>query len=393
MDIAAISKAGIGETVWDNTSRQAVKGLHLRVSKAGQKSFMFYYRSRLGDQRRPKIGTFPEITLAEARARAKVLLLKVAAGEDPQGEWNTKKKEMTVGELFDRVLKGHWDSPRFIKSGYKQDVELYWKNQLKKTFQHKRLSEVDAKMIRSWHTKLSQTPTAANRALEILSKMFSYAIDTEITDRANPCSLVKAHYERKRTRYATKGELIQILNILAREAPKHPLQSAFLLMLIYTGSRPSAISRARWDSLRVFESADGQYGVLSVDGKTTADTGEQETVIFPPQVMSVINLLPRTKPTIVGIKVPTKFWAEVRKEAGCEDLWARDLRRTFATFALSEGINLGTIGELLNHKSTQTTKRYALLTDDSRRLAAMKTASVVSGLLDTKEKDVTPTSN
>ncbi len=58
-----------------------VPGLQLRVRATG-KSFYLYYR-RNGQQRRPKIGDFPGLTVAEAREIAQAMLRDVAAGLDP----------------------------------------------------------------------------------------------------------------------------------------------------------------------------------------------------------------------------------------------------------------------------------------------------------------------
>lgn len=87
--------------------------------------------------------------------------------------------------------------------------------------------------------------------------------------------------------------------------------------------------------------------------------------------MRVIGWLPRVEGmTITGMKMPRTLWRRVREEAGCPDLWVRDWRRTFATLGYSDGVDMWTVGELLNHRSTETTKIYAKMMD-TRRLEAV----------------------
>jgi integrase len=84
---------------------------------------------------------------------------------------------------------------------------------------------------------------------------------------------------------------------------------------------------------------------------------------------------------IFGIKMPSHLWRKIRKEAGCEDLWARDSRRTFATIGMSNGVKMDTVSELLNHSSVQTTKTYAKLNGSARSQAVETIASKMNQLL------------
>jgi predicted DNA-binding transcriptional regulator AlpA len=62
-----------------------VTGLELRVAADGSKIWSLRYRV-YGYQRRLKLGAYPRLSLAKARARANVELRKVDSGVDPQAE-------------------------------------------------------------------------------------------------------------------------------------------------------------------------------------------------------------------------------------------------------------------------------------------------------------------
>lgn len=392
MNVESIRKAAPGETVWDKGDRNSVSGLHVRVSATGKKTFLVYYRTKAGVQRRPKIGDFGELTLAEARKRAKKITDMVAVGEDPKAEWDEAKAELTVKELYDKVLKEYWDKPRFRASDRLRDVKSLWKNHLEPNFGTLKLSAVTVVVLRKWHSSLSERPYAANRSMEVLSRMFTYAEEVGLRSQGtNPCNLVPAHQEKKRKRYATPEEIKQIGVILEREFEAHPNGVVFLYLLLTTGSRPRAIERATWDQLQPFEKEGQRYGVLTFHGKSSATTGEDEVVILPPQAMAMLDRIPRTSDgTLTNCKMPAKLWKKIRDEVGCDDLWARDFRRTFATVGLSNGVGLSQIGELLNHKSAQTTKVYGKLMDNERVAAATSIASKVIEIMAQKDSPAAP---
>jgi integrase len=383
MKIEDIKNSTPGSILRDKGEAGSVKGLHVRVSPIGTKTFMLYYRTKAGKERRPKIGVFGEITLAEARKRAKRILDLVAVGEDPQGDWSDARSEMNVSELYAVVLEKHWGQDRYVKSGHKYNVELNWKKHLAPKFANLKLSEVTPVIIDAWHSKFTGSPYAGNRSLENLSTMFTYAERFGLRPLGmNPCKVVGHHTERSRTRFASHDEIRQLAAIMDRAAETQPAPVAFLYLLLFTGSRPRLIERAKWNQLKTFVRDGVEYGVLTLEGKSTEKTGDEDSVVIPPQAMRVLAKLPRIEgQTITGIKHPKRFWAKIRKEAGITNLWARDFRRTFATVANSMDISLNTIGELLNHKSTQTTSIYAKLFDGIKVDAANKVAGEIESIL------------
>jgi integrase len=376
-----------GETLYDRGSRGSVKGLHLRMSATGEKSWFVYYRSKAKKERRPKLGSLPEVTLADARSRARYILERVSKGEDPRAEWEEKRAEMTVSDLYERVRKQQWSQERYRTSGWARQVENFWKNNLEKPFGKLALSEVTIVLVREWHDGYAEeAPTTGNRSLEILSRLFNFAEAYMIRPmNTNPCSYVEAHKERKRKRYASDVELQKLHTILERESTENPSAVAFIKALALTGARPRAIERAEWKQVVGFEKDGEHWGVLTYHGKTSSDSGEDEIVVFPPQLMEIINALPKTPQGTIFGHFPRKKWNAWRAEAGCPDLWARDLRRTFATVGRSKaGVDKSTVGDVLNHKSVQTTNLYARLVIDERVEAVAKTASKMESLFRAK---------
>lgn len=369
----AIREAKPGQTVYDRGEKASVHGLELRA-KAASKSFFFYYTTKGGTRRRPKIGEFGQITVAQARSIAKEWQDAVARGRDPQKEWAEAREEMLVRDLFKEVYRIHWDTERYRKSGWAKDVKDFYDKNLHSYFGGLKLSEVTPNVIRSWLLGYEQKKTTGNRSLEILSKMFNFAIEEEIIDISNPCKPVKAFPEIKRDRYASKEEIQAILSRLEFYIAKRSRQALFIYLVLFTGCRPSTLQRATWKDLKIVEVDGKNFGVIRFHGKTTSDSGEKETVVVPPKALELILSYRKRNDKVVGCGWPQNLWAKLMKELNIDDLWMRDLRRTFATVGLSSGESIDTIGEILNHRSTQTTKIYAKLMD-GKKLEAVKSIS------------------
>lgn len=286
---------------------------------------------------------------------------------------------MTIDELFQTCWSEHWNCERFTLSGHAPEVQSKYRLHIKPTFGDLDYLKVTRAQIRDWHHALQKTSITANRSLEILSKLYKFAQDKEWTEGYNPCQGVKHFVEKKRRRYASEREIKLIGSILERMHIQYPIEVCFLYCLMFTGSRPRAIERASWNDLTEIEN---DYGMLVFEGKSSGETGDLESVLLPPFIMEKIRLLPRRQDHLIfGIKSPTYLWRKIRTEAKCEDLWCRDLRRSFATIGMSGGVDMSIISQLLNHHSAQTTRRYALLNNDARLNAVGKITEKLNSIL------------
>src|SRR5436305_5701855 len=77
------------------------KGLKLRVTPTGAKSWALLYQRRSdGKKRRVTLGQYPTLGLAEARAKAAELKVDIAGGGDPAGKAAAFRALETVNELL-----------------------------------------------------------------------------------------------------------------------------------------------------------------------------------------------------------------------------------------------------------------------------------------------------
>lgn len=349
----------------DVLNDRQVRGLHLRVKPTG-KSFFLFYRTKAGQQRRPKLGDYGHITLDQARKLAREMLLEVAHGGDPSAQRAAVKAEPTMADLWAEYWKRHGSKKKTAASD-----ERRWRKHIEPSLGRSRLSTIGYSHIADLHDRISATaPIEANRVQAQMSTMFNFAIRPLEWMEKNPTHGVKRNKENKRSRYMEGEEAARIAELLHQNADANPQSVAFIYLLILTGARCGEIAAAQWSQL------DGNKLVLTEH--KTDKTGEKRVIHLPLMALDVISRLPRTDGTICGIRSPKKLWERLRSEAGCPDLRMHDLRHSFASAAISAGLTLAQIGELLGHRSTQTTKRYAHLMDEAAQAAATATADVIA---------------
>ena len=144
---------------------------------------------------------------------------------------------------------------------------------------------VERAHVSALHYRLRETPRAANRALAVLSKMFSLAAAWGLVpDGTNPCRAVRKYKERKRERFLSREEYRRLGQALAeaeaeagREGAVSPYAIAALRLLMLTGCRLNEILTLRWDDVDrtagEFRLRDGKTGTRMVPLTPTAEDG------------------------------------------------------------------------------------------------------------------------
>lgn len=370
--MAELKEANIKSAVNGDILRDAeIHGLHLRCFPT-KKVFYLFFRTKGGKQRRPKIGNYGQLTLTQARTVAKAMLQDVAAGKDPQLVRSDARNEPTVAELWAEFWKR-----RASKKKSSDSDQRNWTNHLAPAIGKLRLSEVTYEVMGDLHEAISEDgPIAANRALALASTMFNFAHRplkwTAVAD--NPCKGVERNKETKRRRKASREEVARIVARLRKELDGPSVASAtFVWLLLFTGARKGEIAAAKWNNLH--------GNRILLDEHKTDDGGYARIIYLPPAAREVIDkYLPVTSGTLTGLLSPKKFWARVCEEENLPDLTMHDLRRTFASVALSTGqLSLEQVMQMLGHTSAQTTKVYAWLMEDTATNAAGLVAEKMLG--------------
>ena len=291
---------------------------------------------------------------------------------------------ITVSELASRYITEHASihCKASTVTGYRDHLRRY----ILPALGDKPVASVTRSDVASFHYSLAKVPYQANRCLEMVSKMFNLA---EMwgwrPENTNPRRYIKAFRERKRERYLTKEETRKVVGIITDPLLTDLNCSAAycLLLLLNTGCRLSEILTLRW------EFVDEENSRLRLpDSKTGA-----RDVYVSKAVLNILNDIricpyrPITNPYVIWGQKPDSYlkdiqhrWQRFRKRAGVPDVRIHDLRHTFASYAVSQGMSLPMIGRLLGHTQIQTTARYAHLMSDAVIAAADQVSQRISQL-------------
>ena len=348
--------------VWD----RELAGFGVRVYPSGRKVYVVQSRAG-GRPRRVTLGSHGEITATQARKRAFQVIGRIKRGEDPALP-PPHAGSVTVAGLAERYMSAH-----VAQNCNAHTAGIYCgslENHILPALGTMPLAMVERPHVQALHDRLRETPRAANRALSVLSKMFSLACAWGmVADGTNPCRAVRKYKEKKRERFLSRAEYRRLGYALAEaeaeaatgvEGAVSPYAIAALRLLMLTGCRLNEILTLRWDDVDrtagEFRLRDGKNGARVVPLTPTAET-----------VLAGIARAPRNPWVIAGrqpgtrLNTITQEWYRLRARAGLDDVRIHDLRHSYASRALAAGESLSTIGTLLGHADIQSTARYAHL--------------------------------
>lgn len=368
--------------------KKSVRGLGLRITKAGTRSYIFNYRTRDGIERRYTVARHGERSLFAARERAKELRIIVDAGGDPVEEDRMQRLAETISDLARDFKADHLPKKRPATArDYEHLIDTY----ILKEVGSKRVAEVTYADVAQMHRKITRTGkgTTANRVVAVLSRMFTEAIKLGIVT-VNPTKSIERNEETKRERFLNADELERLLDALAKLEDQEAANIFRLILL--TGARKSEVLGATWS---MFDLANGVWTKPSHHTKTNkthtiplsaparlllveiqeAQAARPSDYVFPVRRVSTKADTVENRAYRQNVK---NAWAAVLKLAKIDDFRMHDMRHSYASFLVAEGMSLPLIGRLLGHTQSATTDRYAHLEISPLRKATDRVGDIVS---------------
>jgi len=225
---------------------QKVKGLTIRTSPGGTKTFYLLYRFGRRN-RRLTFGSYPNVSLKEARQRAQQALNEISKGIDPQFQ-KVKARETYEVSVVSKLV------PEFIET-YARRKTRTWKETdriLRKEFVSRwsrlPISEIPKLPINSALNEVVKKSghSAANHTFAVIRRFFNWCVEQGYIDHS-PCSGMKAPSRTAaRERVLSDAELIAIW--FAAEKMGFPF-SYYIKLLILLGQRRNEVSSLCWGDL------------------------------------------------------------------------------------------------------------------------------------------------
>ena len=348
------------------------RGLCMRVTANGVKTFAFRYRVN-GRPERLTLGTYPDLTLRDARRRTDQLRHGILAGENPSAV-KRQAPSRTFADLAARYIEEHSRRHKRSVDADERNLRLHilpkWE---RRDFTTITRADVIALIERIISTG---KPVLANRVQALISSIFTFALDAGLVTTHSAIKLRKRGRETIKTRVLTDDE-IRLFWSRVILPPVSPAVGLALRLILATGVRAS-------------EAAGMAKGELEFDagGKPTgwlipADRSKNRRAHYVPLsslasgiVIEAMNIggagafifpSPTGSGAIAGHALATamrRLAVNLANQRESTTTWAanpptaHDLRRTFATRLAAAGVSSDDLAALLNHVRGDVTSRH-----------------------------------
>ncbi len=378
-----------------------------RVLPSGLVEFATRYRFQ-GKRRRLKLGTFPAVSLKQARILARKAKGEIDTERDPVAERRAVKaaRTDTVAALADEYLKRH--ARKFKRTAAEDEralnVEVLpgWKDRAVPSLTRRDVRALVERIVDRG------SPVMANRVLALVRTMLNFAVDNDWIE-ANPAARVKRPSpEVSRECVLTDDELRRFWRLLSRFpttseraapgrkrakgkkddplCPVSPALAALLKVRLLTGQRGGEVARMRW---RDVDLVAGWWTIPGTDTKN----GEPHRVPLVKGAIAIIEAQVRDDDpkefVFVGEGASVLDRAKKAPAAIVRvldlDFRGHDLRRTAATRMAAAGVPRDHIARVLNHveggaRSTRVYDRHSY--DQEKRNALEAWARTLTQILE-----------
>ncbi|HEX7342165.1 MAG TPA: integrase arm-type DNA-binding domain-containing protein [Rhodanobacteraceae bacterium] len=228
-------------------------GLYLEVSPAGGKLWRLKYRF-MGKEKRLSLGTYPDTSLADARAKRDAARKLLAAGVDP-GEQRKAEKAAGLEAAANsfEVVAREWLAKQTWVPHYRDKVEAWQAQDVWPYIGKRAISELTAPEFLAVGRRIEERGAieSAHRVLQTCGQVMRYAIATGRADR-NPVADLKGALpspaEHHHAAITKPDELAGLLRAID-DYSGDPVTRAALKLSALLFVRPGELRHAEWQEI------------------------------------------------------------------------------------------------------------------------------------------------
>ena len=381
---------------------RGVRGLSISASYGGTKTFYFRYRNSAGQLKRLRIGSFPSISLADARNKARDYKRKVDEGIDIASLTSksalSKRTIHTIQQLWEEY---HQDALMNKKSAIFESQ--LWGKHLRAYFGDLDIRSFTRATILDFILpfRRNHSPALSARVQAIISQLGNYAVERRLLEFSPAYQLGKKKKLPSRDRFLNRYELAKFWyslsshDLLNEASVSQSLAHAMKLLLL-TCTRRGEVAGMEWREVDL-------YSNIWTIPKTRTKNGRSHVIPLNEDIVSILEetkltarransrfVFPgrRTEEQSKGpghirgdaiSRACSRLHNELYSNYDIEKFTPHDLRRTAGTYMASTlKVDRFTISQLLNHSSdhggapavTAVYARYDYLDEKNKALKA-----------------------
>jgi len=319
----APTASGKQEIFWD----AELRGFGVLLSGvSNSRSYIVQRDLKSGKTRRVTIAAVNEMALADAKDKARELLVDMRQGIDPKA-----KTAGTLQETFDAYLKANKDIRPRTRELYASLVRLHLAPWHDRALASITPAEVDAmhRAIAANVAKRGQHSghSVANDAVCLFRLLYNFAARRDDELPRNPVRLRGSEWH-KVTPERNPIDFDKLSAWYAAVMRLPPMGRDYLLLLLFTGFRRREAAALRWDEI--------DFGQRVIRLPAARRALGNATYVFPSYSRK-------------GHIQDARPWTDMVAEASGVKFTLHDLRRTFVTVAESADISVHSLKALVNH--------------------------------------------
>jgi len=269
-------------------------------------------------------------------------------------------RRVSFSEFSSRFLR--WYRVQNSEKAFK-DYRNLFKSTIKPYFKEYYLNDIGTEIVEEYKIQRAETikPASVNKELTALRHLFNKAIQWGYLAE-NPLRHVKKlKVSQRKFRFLSLEEI----DLVLKNSPDY--LRPIIITAIHTGLRKSELFRLEWSDVDLTNRR------ISVTAKEDEHTKNYKNRDIPMsiQLVECLSNLERKSSWVFSKKDGSRYSGWIRKslesiaiKTGIQRFTMHDLRHTFASQLVMEGIDLPTVQRLMGHANISTTMIYAHLAPD-----------------------------
>lgn len=349
---------------FDNSRNHGEGAFGIRISPKNKRTWFIMYKTEIGKIKRYTIGTYPHVSLMDARKLANDVMAQVREGGDPMREKKIRRSAPTVIDLWDEYQKSLSRKQKKKAPSTVEEEKRRWLKIISPAIGDMKVEDVKPVHLSDMLDAIAnKSPVSANRLHSLLQVFFKPALAKGWIE-VHPLQWIDkpGGAEEPRKRFLTDDEICTIWPHIDNLRPN---PRDILKLGLYTAQRPGEILKMRWEDIDI----DSSIWTLR-DTKT----GNDHLLPLSPQVKKILDN--RKKGVDYSKKMqwmkesefvfPSKYnlkkgassghakstkdaRRKVQESSGVTDWTAHDLRRTARTIMSRLKIKHHIRERVLNH--------------------------------------------